>query len=65
MNDHRKRPKSNWKVGLVPAIACGVLVYVAEQILYRRGEEGGVDIAEVMYEFGSKVARRIFEHDQY
>lgn len=61
MRDDQDRPKPNWKVGIVPAIACGVFVYVVEQILYRQGEEEGLDVAEAMYEFGSKVAKRIIE----
>lgn len=56
-----ERTKSNWKVGIVPAIVCGVFVYVVEQILYRQGEEEGIDVAEAMYDFGTKVVKRI--HD--
>ena len=64
MLDYRRRPKPDWKVGLVPAIAFGIFVYVAEQILYRRGSEEGIDIGEAMYDFGSKVARQIFDREE-
>ena len=61
MTEDKERPKSNWRVGIVPAIACGAFVYVVEQILYRQGEEEGVDVAEAMYDFGTRVVKRIIE----
>jgi hypothetical protein len=62
MSNGKKPVEPNWRIGIGPAIACGVFVYIMEQILYRQGAEEGVDIAIVMYDFGSKVVKRVHDN---
>lgn len=57
--------KPNWRVGIAPAVACGVFIYIMEQILYRQGAEEGVDVAIVMYDFGKKVISQISDQEYY
>lgn len=57
--------KPNWRVGIGPAVACGVFIYIMEQILYRQGAEEGVDVAIVMYDFGKKVISQIGDQEYY
>ena len=59
MYDGKEYKKVDWRVGLVPAIACGVFVYVVEQMLHRTDSEETVDVVAAMYDLGAKVVSRI------
>ena len=55
--------KLDWRVGLMTAIACGVLVYILERARAKYGNEEGIDLATAMYDFGSRTVKRIADRE--